>query len=155
MKRMVFIFIAAICLCVCSCEKIKGSNGGGQETVIIDPAIVGTWEIVKYGALEQGKTEETKICDSKSEILETYHRFTFNSTGILNLWFGNPETNIDVDFYYDSSFHALLFGDTGAADVEKLDGTDFIFTCNSFMPISWYENDSIKEARVYCKKVQQ
>lgn len=156
MKRKVFIILAVLCAAVCSCDKISGSSDkGGGETVIIDPAIIGTWEIIKYGAIEQGQTQEGRICDNRSEILSSYHKFDFNGNAIMKLSFGNPEEIIEVDFYYDSTYKTLLFGDSGYADVETLNGTDLIFTSDSFMPLGWYEDATVKNVRVYCKKMQQ
>lgn len=155
MKRiLLFVLIASFTALLCSCEKDKTSGGGGGGIpVVVDPAITGTWDVVKFEGLDKNGAV-IKECTDANTIKATYHRFTFGSDSIMRLWYGEKQQLLEVDFFYDSFVQVLWFGESGFAEIDTLDETDFIFTSDSFLPNDWYqETSNVKEARVYCKKV--
>lgn len=120
---------------------------------IVDPAIVATWEIKKFEALDK-YGEKIKETEDPSVIAATYHKFQFTQDKVMKMWFSNESQTIDVDFYYDNIYGTLLFADSGYAETVVLNDTSFVFTCNSFYPLDWYEDRSVDCAKVFCRKAE-
>jgi len=153
MKKFYFyivLFVSTITMF--SCDKISGSGGSDTPTVITDPLLIGTWNVVKYEALDKSfaviKTET-----GSGTINATYYKFVFDENGRMQCWYNLAAGQcISTSYSYLSLYGDLLFGDTGQASVTTLNETSLVFESTSFAPNDWYEDTNILTFRVTCTK---
>lgn len=162
--------MAGVLLCVmlslASCGKSsvnwsgKGSDAG--ETTIVDPAILATWEVVKYEAFNR-QSILIKSTENSDEIRSGYWKFRFanDSESLMEIWYGPSlaTPSMSVWFAYDNGSKLLYFGDYGQADIRTINDSDLVFDSNSFGPAAWFENvegnADISFVRATCRKVQE
>ena len=160
MKRICLhsICIAALCCAVQSCEtstigsSSSGSWGSESTVVTTDSNILGTWDIVKYEALN-AREEVIKTVTDLSVIKGTYWRFVMAGSGDIAMWWGAyTSPAVTTKFSYNGAARFFYYGDYGCADVESLTKTSFVFLSTDFFPAGWDEDSAISLVRVTCAK---
>jgi len=157
MKKFLYsVMLMSSVLCIFnSCDKLRGDDDDTGGEVITDPALIGVWNVNRYEALDNnGAVVDTET--DPSVITETYNRFVFDNSGLMQCWRKDTVTGeqayLLVYYWYYSDYGSLYFGDTGEAVVSILNDTSLVFESTSFAPLAWYQRTDVSLFRVYCTK---